>query len=63
MNVLLLEIEKNDWFSSKNVERTMENIIEKASEYGFAFVNVRPKLKKINNFKRLTLDQNNQYIR
>jgi len=46
----LLEIEKNDWFSSKNVERTMDNIIEKASEYGFAFVNVRPKLKKINNF-------------
>ena len=28
----------------------MDNIIEKASEYGFAFVNVRPKLKKINNF-------------
>ena len=42
----LLEIKKNDWFSSKNVEGTMDNIIEKASEYGFAFVNVRPKLKK-----------------
>ena len=46
----LLEIEKNDWFSSKNVEETMDNIIEKASEYGFAFVNVRPKLKKKNDF-------------
>ena len=45
----LIDIEDNDWFSSKDVEKTMDKIIEKASEYGFAFVDVRPKLKKDKN--------------
>ncbi len=52
----LLEIKKNDWFSSKDVERTMDNIIEKASEYGFAFVNVRPKLKKTKDFVSIVFE-------
>ena len=43
----LLVIENGDWFSSKKVDRSIDNIIEKASELGFAFVDVRPKLKKV----------------
>ena len=52
----LVDIEKNDWFSSKDVEKTMDNIIEKASEYGFAFVDVRPKLKKEKNNVSIVFD-------
>ena len=42
----LLEQESDDWFSSKKLEKTIDNLVEKASEFGFAFVNVRPRLQK-----------------
>ena len=43
----LIKQEKNDWFSSKKLERSIDNLVKKASEFGFAFVNIRPKLKKV----------------
>ena len=42
----LLSSEKNEWFSSKLVERDIDRITEKSSELGYAFVEVRPKIKK-----------------
>ena len=42
----LLEIEKGDWFNSEKIEKTVSKITDKASEYGFAFVKVLPKIKK-----------------
>ena len=42
----LLSSEKNEWFSSKLVERDIDRITEKSSELGYAFVDVRPKIKK-----------------
>lgn len=42
----LLEIEKGDWFNSEKIEKTVSKITDKASEYGFAFVEVLPKIKK-----------------
>ena len=46
MDKLIVQ-ESDDWFSSKKLEKTIDNIVEKASEFGFAFVNVKPLLKKI----------------
>jgi outer membrane protein insertion porin family len=43
----LIKQEKDDWFSSKKLERSIDNLVKKASEFGFAFVNIRPKLKKV----------------
>ena len=43
----LSEIEAGDWFSSDNIEKSISNIIDRASELGFAFVDVLPKIKKI----------------
>ena len=45
----ILNIEKNDWFSSANVEKDIENITKKASELGLAFVDVRPRIRKEKN--------------
>ena len=44
----LVELSKGDWFSSEKVEESISNIIDKASELGFAFVDVIPKIKKRN---------------
>ena len=43
----LVKQEKGDWFSSKKLERSIDNLVKKASEFGFAFVNIRPRLKKV----------------
>ena len=43
----LISSEENDWFSSKLVERDIDKITEKSSDYGYAFVDVRPKLEKV----------------
>lgn len=42
----LLSTEKGEWFSSKLIERDIDRITTKASELGYAFVEVRPKIKK-----------------
>lgn len=42
----LLTLDKGDWFNSKEIDKTIEKITEKASELGFAFVDVRPKIEK-----------------
>lgn len=47
----LLETEKGDWFSSKKLEKDIESITNRSSELGFAFVDIRPKLKKDKNGK------------
>ena len=39
----MLHINEGDWFNTTNVDRTIDDIIKKASELGFAFVDVRPK--------------------
>ena len=47
----LISSEENDWFSSKLVERDIDKITEKSSDYGYAFVDVRPKIRKSKNGK------------
>ena len=47
----LISSEENDWFSSKLVERDIDKITEKSSDYGYAFVDVRPKIRKNKNGK------------
>ena len=47
----LISSEENDWFSSKLVERDIDKITEKTSDYGYAFVDVRPKIRKNKNGK------------
>ena len=44
----LVELSQGDWFSSEKVEESISNIIDRASELGFAFVDVIPKIKKRN---------------
>lgn len=47
----LLSVETDDWFDSTEVDRSIERITEKASELGFAFVDIRPKVRKLKDNK------------
>ena len=47
----LLSLESDDWFDSTEVDKSIERITEKASELGFAFVDVRPKVRKLEDNK------------
>ncbi len=45
----LLEIEEGDWYSTDNIDKTIQNINEKTSELGYAFVEVIPRISKLKN--------------
>ena len=44
----LLSFESGDWYSSQDIESSIENINEVTSEYGYAFVEIIPRIKKVN---------------
>ena len=47
----LLAIQKGDWYSTDNIDKTIKNINEKTSELGYAFVEVIPRIRKLNTNK------------
>ena len=52
----LIEISKGDWYSSVDIDESINNITEKASELGYAFVEVYPVIKKRMGFVDLTFE-------
>ncbi len=42
----LLEVSAGDWYSSLDIDKTIKNITEKTSQFGYAFVDVFPMIKK-----------------
>ena len=47
----LLEIKPGDWYNTDKIDRTIQNINEKTSEIGYAFVEVIPKIRKLKQIK------------
>ena len=43
----LLEIKSGDWYNTDNIERSIKNINERTSELGYAFVEVIPRIRKV----------------
>ncbi|MAI29510.1 MAG: outer membrane protein assembly factor BamA [Rickettsiales bacterium] len=52
----LIEISQGDWYSSIDIDNSIKNITEKASQYGYAFVEVYPVIKKRMGFVDLTFE-------
>ena len=52
----LIEISQGDWYSSLDIDESIKNITEKASEFGYAFVDVYPVIKKRMGFVDLTFE-------
>ena len=52
----LIEISQGDWYSSEDIDESIKNITEKASEFGYAFVEVYPVIKKRMGFVDLTFE-------
>ena len=52
----LIEISQGDWYSSIDIDNSIKNISEKASQYGYAFVEVYPVIKKRMGFVDLTFE-------
>ena len=52
----LIEISEGDWYSSIDIDNSIKNISEKASQYGYAFVDVYPLIKKRTGFIDLTFE-------
>ena len=52
----LIEISEGDWYSSIDIDNSIKNISEKASQYGYAFVDVYPIIKKRTGFIDLTFE-------
>ncbi len=50
----LIEVSQGDWYSSIDIDETIKNITEKASQFGYAFVEVYPVIKKRMGFVDLT---------
>ena len=49
----VIEIEKDDWYDLSEVDRAVDNITQKVGELGFAFVDVRPRVKRDRKTKRI----------
>ena len=41
-----LEVEKGDWYSSEEVEKTIDRLTEQVGTLGFAFVEIRPRVNR-----------------
>ena len=46
-----INIDINDWYSSEDVDKSISNINDAASERGYAFLTVIPKIRKVDNQK------------
>ncbi len=44
----LIDIRKGDWFSSEEIDESIKTISDETAELGYAFVEVVPRIKKIN---------------
>ena len=51
----LLEIAPGDWYNTDKIDRTIQNINEKTSELGYAFVEVIPKIRKLKNTSKVNI--------
>jgi len=51
----LLEIESGDWYDTDKIDRTIQNINEKTSELGYAFVEVIPKIRKLKKTSKVNI--------
>ncbi len=52
---LLLEIEAGDWYDTDKIDKTIQNINEKTSELGYAFVEVIPRISKLRNTSKVNI--------
>ncbi len=52
----LIDISVGDWYSSLKIDNSIKNITDEASQYGYAFVEVYPIIKKNNNFVELIFE-------
>ena len=50
----IITVEKDEWFNSKEIEKTIEKLSNLIGERGFAFVEIEPKFKR--NPETLTVD-------
>ena len=51
----LLEIASGDWYDTDKIDRTIQNINEKTSELGYAFVEVIPKIIKLKKTSKVNI--------
>ena len=51
----LLEIASGDWYNTDKIDKTIQNINEKTSELGYAFVEVIPKIRKLKNTSKVNI--------
>ncbi len=51
----LLEIESGDWYNTDKIDKTIQNINEKTSELGYAFVEVIPRISKLKNTSKVNI--------
>ena len=51
----LLEIAPGDWYNTDKIDKTIQNINEKTSELGYAFVEVIPKIRKLKNTSKVNI--------
>ena len=51
----LLEISSGDWYDTDKIDRTIQNINEKTSELGYAFVEVIPKIRKLKKTSKVNI--------
>lgn len=56
LNTGIILFEKGEWFNSKEVEKTVDKLVNAIGEQGFAFVEVEPQFKR--NLETLTIDVN-----
>ena len=47
----LVDVEKGDWFSSKELDDAIKKITDETSKMGYAFVDISPRIKKIGDNK------------
>ncbi len=51
----LLEIRSGDWYNTDKIDKTIQNINEKTSELGYAFVEVIPRISKLKNTNKVNI--------
>ena len=52
----VIETEKNEWYSSDDVDKSLENIESLSGSMGYAFVDVAPRIKRDQKDKTLTVN-------
>ncbi len=50
-----LEVEKDDWYSAEEVEKTIDRLTEQVGTLGFAFVEIRPRVNRDRENKKINV--------